>query len=87
MTVQEGIEIARRNLLEVLPEMANSPLQLEEFETPPFASRWRFTFSTTMSPLHPASSLAEVLRSRRISKQVEIDTETGSLVALKNSAA
>ena len=65
MTVQEGIEIARKNLIEVLPEMANSPL----------------------NPTHPNNSLAEVLRSRRISKQVEIDTETGSLIALKNAVA
>ena len=87
MTVQEGIEIARKNLIEVLPEMAASPLQLEELETPPYGSRWRFTFSTTLTPSHPNSSLAEVLRSRRVSKQVEIDTETGLLVALKNAAA
>lgn len=87
MTVLEGIEIAKKNLIEVLPEMAHGPLQLEELETPPYASRWRFTFSTILAPANTTGSLAEVLRSRRIAKQVEIDTESGSLVAVKNTAA
>ena len=86
MTVPEAIEAAKGHLTVVLPEL-NDELQLEELETPPFKSTWRFTFSTTLPNSAPATTLAQLVRGRRISKSVEIDSETGALLAVKNVAA
>jgi hypothetical protein len=87
MTVPEAIERAKQHLVTVLPEYAGVHLQLEELETPPSPSKWSFTFSATF-PLasNHASNLADVLRGRRISKSVQIDPESGALVAVKNAS-
>jgi hypothetical protein len=89
MTVPEAVEVAKKHLVSVLPEYASGNLLLEELEVPPFGSRWRFTFSA-ISPSASsgaATSLAEVLRGRRVVKAVEIEAESGQLVSVKNAAA
>ena len=86
MTVPEGIQIAKHHLTLVIPEISEN-LQLEELETPPFGSKWSFTFSSTPSSVEPVNSLAYLLKSKRITKSVEIDPETGSLLSVKNVAA
>ena len=87
MTVSDAIEVARKHLVTVLPDYAKADLQLEELETPPFGSNWSFTFSATLpvSGGSYAANLAEVLRGRRVSKAVQIDAESGSLVSVKNA--
>ena len=87
MTIPEGVEVAKRTLSELLPDVDETSWRLEELETPPYGTNWRFTFSAIVDPANPASSLAAVLRSRRITKQVEIDTQSGSLISMKNVAA
>lgn len=87
MTVPDAIEVARNHLVTVLPDYAKADLQLEELETPPSGSRWSFTFSAILPATagNYAANLAEVLRGRRVSKSVQIDAESGSLVSVKNA--
>ena len=87
MTVPEAIQRSKDLLGSVIPELRPSDLQLEELETPPFSSRWRFTFSAIL-PINPSGtlSLPELMRGRRVSKAVEIDPETGDLISVKNAS-
>jgi len=87
MTVTEGVELARQHLVSVLPDYEVSGLQLEELETPPAGAKWKFTFSTIL-PVRSdgGSSLAEILRGRRILKSVEIDSTEGALLSIKNAS-
>lgn len=87
MTVPEAVDVAKKHLETVLPEFADAVLQLEELDTPPSGSKWRFTFSGTFPQSSRTMDLAEILRGRRVSKSVEIDRETGVLLAVKNAAA
>ena len=86
MTVPEAVSLAKTRLAKVMPTFSADALQLEELETPPFGNKWRFTF-VAMLPAMSGSSLAEIARGRRIAKTVEIDSETGDLLAVKNAAA
>lgn len=89
MTIPEAVEVAKQHLVSVMPDYAASSLQLEELEVPPFGTRWTFTFSA----VSPSASngqginLAEILRGRRMVKSVEIESESGQLVAVKNAVA
>lgn len=87
MTVTEGVELAKKHLMEVLPELSGEAFRLEELETPPAGPRWRFTFSSMLPMPSGNPSLAEIIRGRRITKSVEIDPESGDLLAVKNAAA
>jgi hypothetical protein len=90
MTVAEAVEIAKSHLTDVLPEFGKANVQLEELEAAPHHSKWSFTFSATLPPSSSSAygvSLAEALRGRRIAKSVEIDSDTGSLLSIKNVAA
>ncbi len=84
MTVAEAIAKSKQHIGELLPELGAN-LQLEELETPPFGSKWRFTFSAIL-PSTSGANVSQLLKSRRVSKTVEIDSETGDLLALKNAA-
>jgi hypothetical protein len=86
MTVPEGMEVAKKHLEELFPELSKSEIQLEELEVPPFGNRWRFTFSTTLPPKN-ANTLVQVMSQRRVTKLVEIDPQNGDLIAMKNVAA
>ncbi len=86
MTIPEGVEVAKKSLSELLPDIDDT-WQLEELETPPYGTNWRFTFTATVNPNTPATGLAAILRSRRVAKQVEIDSQSGSLISIKNAAA
>jgi hypothetical protein len=87
MTVPEAIDIAKHHLSTTLPEFSDTPVQLEELETPPYGSKWRFTFSASLPVTGNAINFAEVMRGRRISKSVEIDPSDGALLAVKNAVA
>jgi hypothetical protein len=90
MTVPEAIQIAKRHLVEVMPDLASSSaaIELDELETPPNDSKWRFTF-TVVQPLDskPDMTLFELLRSRRSTKAVVVDGSNGDLIAIHNQAA
>jgi len=88
MTVPEAIVIAKNHLVEVMPDLASASIELDELETPPHGSKWRFTF-TAVQPLvtEPDMSLRELLRPRRSTKSVEVDSSDGSLIAIRNQAA
>ena len=86
MTVPEAIDVAKEHLALVLPEYATTAVHLEELETPPFGSKWRFTFSMNLLTQGADLSLGQLVRSRRVSKSVEIDPQTGDLLAVKNAA-
>jgi len=90
MTVPEAIEIAKNYLVEVMPDLASAPaaIELDELETPPHESRWRFTF-TVVQPFDASSNatLIQLMRSRRSTKSVEVDSSDGSLIAIRNQAA
>ena len=87
MTVPEAVEVARQHLVTIIPEYAEANLQLEELETSPFSSKWSFTFSATKSgAANNTVSLAQVIRGRLVYKAVEIDSETGALLAVKNAS-
>ena len=88
MTVAEAAARAKGHLVEVMPELGNDSLKLEELETPPSSSRWRFVFSATPTvEASPGQVLGSILDFRRVAKTVEIEREDGALIAVKNVAA
>jgi hypothetical protein len=88
MTAQDAAERAKVYLKEVLPEYANAEWHLEELETTVGKRTWLFTFSATSENKHPVDmSLEDFLRPYRVTKQVEVDSETGDLLAIRNKAA
>jgi hypothetical protein len=88
MTVPEAVEVARQHLITILPEYAEANLQLEELETPPFSSKWSFTFSATKTgAARDTVSLAQIVRGRLVYKSVQIDSDTGALLSVKNASA
>lgn len=86
MTVSEAVEKSKMYLTELRPELQNADVQLEELETPPNNTKWTFTFSA-IPELPTESSWGKILRSTRISKSVQIDSQTGELLSIKNAAA
>jgi len=88
MTVAEAATRAKGHLVEMMPELGNDSLKLEELETPPSSSRWRFVFSATPTvDVSPVQIGGSILDFRRVAKTVEIEREDGTLVAVKNVAA
>ena len=87
MTVPEAVELAKKHLVGVLPGFSEASLNLEELETPPYGTTWRFTFSALTAPSTTGFTLQDALRPRRIAKSVEIDRESGALLAVRNAAA
>jgi hypothetical protein len=88
LNTQEALEAARKYLNEVFPDFVHNDLRLEELESPLSGGRWRFTFSSaTAGEVGSSSSLLDALRPRRTQKLVELDADSGMLVAVKNKAA
>ncbi|MGC2621557.1 MAG: hypothetical protein WA414_21110, partial [Acidobacteriaceae bacterium] len=88
MTVQEAVGKAKDYLREILPEYSNAEWQLEELETPTHRGSWIFTFSAASEkkPSH-AMSIQDYLRPYRVTKVIEVDSDTGDLIAIRNKAA
>ena len=86
LTVTEGIEKAKEHLTLILPEIYGN-LQLEELETPPFGSTWSFTFSGLSMVPDGRPTLSQLIGTRRVAKSVQIDSQTGDLLSVKNVAA
>lgn len=87
MTIPEAIERARHHLVEVIPDLDQSSVELEELETPPDGSAWRFTFTANRAVDPNDISLQTLLRTRRSSKLVELRSKDGALIAIRNKAA
>jgi len=88
MTISEAASKAKEHLVEVMPQLENDTLRLEELETPPHGTRWRFVFSATPTVTRETSSiLSAITSSRRVAKSVEIESTDGSLVAVRNAVA
>jgi len=88
MTAQEAVGKAKAYLKDVLPEYANAEWQLEELETAADKHTWLFTFSATRQGKSPLNlSIEDFLHPYRITKLVEVDSETGELLAIRNKAA
>ena len=86
MTVPEAVEVSKKHLTDLLPELAETDIQLEEVDVPPLGQKWKFTFSAM--PMLPAnSSFGKILRATRVAKSVEIDPLNGDLISLRNAAA
>jgi hypothetical protein len=88
LTIPDAIAKARQHLKDALPEYENASWQLEEAETDNSA-RWYFTFSIMVPPKSSGSSfnLADLLGGVRLSKSVELEPQTGKLLAIRNRAA
>ncbi len=86
MTVPEAVEKSKMYLTELRPELVGAEVHLEELDVPPHSTKWSFTFSA-MPNLPAESSWGKILRATRISKAVQIDSQTGELLSIKNAAA
>ena len=86
MTVPEAVEISKRHLIELLPELMNTEIKLEELDVSPYSNKWKFTFSAMTFP-PSGSTFEKILRGTRISKSVEIDPSNGDLLSMRNAAA
>jgi hypothetical protein len=73
MTVPDAVAAAKRHLAEVLPEFGSPDAELEELEARPGSPTWRFTFSVFLPPVEE-NSLAALLRGRRLTKSVDVDS-------------
>lgn len=87
LTVQEGTEIARRYLADSFPDFVANDLRLEEIESPLHAGVWTFTFSSAVHGETSQNSLLQALRMGRRYKLVQVEKDSGFLVAVKNKAA
>lgn len=88
LNTQEALSVAKKYLDEVFPDFVHNDLRLEEVESPVRGGLWRFTFSSAIAgEVGSSSSLLDALRLRRTQKLVEVDADSGMLVAVKNKAA
>ena len=88
MTVQEAIAKAKEHLAITLPEFAGAEWRLEEIETAARRPTWLLTFTaSTDRKTSSDMTLADFIRPFRVSKVVELDSETGDLLAIRNKAA
>jgi hypothetical protein len=84
----EAVETAKRYLLELFPEAAEQIVRLEEIETPQRGGAWGVTLSITDPRTMENPSLGNLLGlNRRKIKLVELDHESGALLAVTNKAA
>ena len=87
LTIPDAIAKARQYLKDVLPETPGASWQLEEVETDNNA-RWYFTFTTILPPKSSGGpfNLADLLGGVRQSRSVELEPQTGKLLAIRNKA-
>ena len=87
MTVQEGADRARQELVDLFPNLQDADVRLEEAEVPPAGPRWSFTFSAVL-PKRDGNDESDrvewLLRPLRQTKAVEINSDTGELIAIRN---
>jgi hypothetical protein len=89
LTASEAVETAKQYLVELFPETANQIVRLEEIESPQRAGSWGITLSITdPDRTNENPNLASLLGlNRKRIKLVELDHDSGALLAVKNRAA
>jgi hypothetical protein len=88
MTANQAVETAKRYLAELFPETADQIVRLEEIESPQRAGVWGVTLSITDTQTASNPNLASMLGlNRKRVKLVELDHDSGALLAVKNKAA
>jgi hypothetical protein len=81
----EVIDKARTYLGEVVPEFAALEPKVEEMVRVPNSSEWKVTFYALKGvEKTDATSLADLLRWRRIEKVVSVGADDGALIAVRN---
>jgi len=88
MTANQAVETAKQYLVELFPETADQIVRLEEIESPERAGAWGVTLSITDPKPSTDQNLASILGlNRKQIKLVELDHDSGALIAVKNKAA
>jgi hypothetical protein len=87
LNLSEAVQLAREYLAQSFPEFAGSDLRLEEVESPLQTGAWSFTFSAAVDREPTGNSLLDSLRTRRVQKLVQVEKDSGFLLAVKNKAA
>lgn len=88
MTANQAVETAKKYLVELFPETASQIVRLEEIESPQRAGAWGVTLSITDTQTAENPNLASLLGlNRKRVKLVELDHDSGALLAVKNKAA
>jgi hypothetical protein len=81
----EAVEKARGYLGEVVPEFAAMNPKVEEMVLTPDSSEWKITFYVySGDPNAKVTSLADLMRPRKIEKVVSIAQKDGTLIAVRN---
>ncbi|MGA2167628.1 MAG: hypothetical protein ABSG62_05410 [Terracidiphilus sp.] len=80
----EVLSKARVYLGEVVPDFAALQPKVDEMVLSLDKSSWIITFSAQTGGNTKAETIADILKNRRIEKQVLIAVEDGSLVAVRN---
>lgn len=83
----EAIDKARIYLGEVVPEFAALEPRVEEMVLAPDSSAWKITFYALKGEEKAdVTSLADLLRWKRIEKVVSVAANDGTLIAVRNPA-
>jgi hypothetical protein len=83
----EAIDKARIYLGEVVPEFAALKPRVEEMVLAPDSSAWKITFYAHKGEEKTdVTSLADLLRWKRIEKVVSVAANDGTLIAVRNPA-
>ena len=80
----EALNKARVYLDEVVPDFAALQPKVDEMVLSLDKSNWIITFSAQTGGNPKAETIADILKNRRIEKQISIAVEDGSLVAVRN---
>lgn len=82
--VEQAVSMAKEELNRLFPAFAAQDLRLEEAETPlSGGARWKLTFSAAVSEEVTGNTLADFVRPRRRRKLVELQENSGALIAIK----
>jgi hypothetical protein len=87
LSLQEAVDHAKQYLAESFPDFSARDLRLEVVETPLRGGVWALTFSAAISREPNPNSLLEIMSPRRMQKLVEVEKDSGILIAVKNKAA
>jgi hypothetical protein len=80
----QALEKARGYLEEFIPDFAALDPKVEEIAVTPDSSAWKITFYAYRGDRSEATTLAELLRFRRIEKVVVVSAPDGALIGISN---
>jgi hypothetical protein len=87
LDLKDAVKLAENYLTETFPDFAASDLRLEEVESPLQTGAWCFTFSAATNASSTGNSFLDSLRTYRTHKLVQLEKDSGVLLAVKNRAA